>query len=82
MPEQRRYEQTSDGSERTLRANLALDTYIEWGPEFEIEGRDVIITDLFTDLHHLAEAYEFDIDDLWRIAKDHYQAESADPEED
>ena len=76
MPEQRRYEQTPDDSERTLRANLALDTYIEPGREFEIEGRDVIITDLLTDLHHLAEAYDFDLDDLWRIAKGHYQAES------
>lgn len=76
MPEKRRYEQTSDGLARITRAETALDTYIEPAPEFEIEGRDVIITDLLTDLHHLAKDYDFDLDDLWRIAKDHYQAES------
>ena len=59
------------------RANEALDSaYIENTPEFEIEGRDEAIVDLFTDLHHLCTDYNFNIDELWRIAKDHYHAES------
>lgn len=75
--EQRRFKQASDGYERIARANVALDSvYVENVPEFKIEGRDKAIIDLFADLHYLAKDYGFDIDDLWRIAKGHYQVEA------
>ena len=68
-----------DNTERVARAKETLQLAQELESRdqamFRANRQDLI--DLLANLHHLAEDYEFDIDDLWRIAKDHYQAESA-----